>query len=207
MQDFKYVSKKEFAPIKAELLELIHKVQDIIRHKFTFNYKFIGSVDRNMVTYDKKSNIGFDFDVDIYIDDDDEKYTPKQLRSTLKHAIDKVAPSYGYDYCEDSTRVLTIKKKNYKTAKILHSCDFAIVFDGRDGQQYIRHNKNNGTYTWEFQGNGFERLPDKIDWIKNNDLWNNLRNYYIEKKNKNDDPNKHSRSIFAESVHEIYQKY
>lgn len=206
MHDFRYVSKKKAAPVKADLLDLIHEVQDIVRDKFTFQYDFVGSSSRNMITYDAKSNIGFDFDVNFHVNDDDENYTPKQIRTIIRNTIDKVAPTHGYDYCEDSTRVLTIKQKDYKHSKILHSCDFAIVFNGKNGQQYIRYNKDTGNYTWEFQGEGFEALPEKIDWLKDNDLWGELQDYYIEKKNCNDNPDKHSRSIFAESVNEMCQK-
>lgn len=207
MHDFHYVTKKESAPVKADLIKLIHKVQDIVRDEFSFQYEFIGSSRRNMITYDTKSNIGFDFDVNLFVNDDEGNYTPKQIRTIIKNAIDKVAPNHGYDYCEDSTRVLTIKQKDYKRSKILHSCDFAIVFNRKNGQQYIRYNKDTRNYTWEFQGDGFEALPKKISWLKNNNLWETLKNYYIEKKNRNNNPNKHSRSIFAESVNEICQQY
>lgn len=206
MHDFRYVSKKEAAPVKADLLDLIHEVQDEVRDKFTFQYELVGSASRNMITYDTKSNVGYDFDVNFEVNDDDNNYTPKQIRTIIRNAIDKFAPSHGYDYCEDSTRVLTIKQKDYKHAKILHSCDFAIVNNCDDGQQYIRFNKGTNRYTWEFQGEGFESLPDKIDWLKENNLWEDLKDYYIEKKNENDNPDKHSRSIFAESVNEMCQK-
>ena len=53
------------------------------------------------------------------------------------------------------------------------------------------------------QGQGFEYLPGKIQWLKDNQLWNDLKDYYLDKKNNNQDPNKHSRSIFAESVNEM----
>ena len=46
----------------------------------------------------------------------------------------------------------------------------------------------------------------KIQWLKDNELWNDLKDYYLDKKNNNQDPNKHSRSIFAESVNEMCQK-
>lgn len=206
MHDFRYVSKKKAAPVKADLLDLIHEVQDIVRDEFTFQYDFVGSSSRNMITYDAKSNIGFDFDVNFHINDDDEEYKPKEIRSIIRNAINRVALSHGYDYCEDSTRVLTIKQKDYRHSRILHSCDFAIVFNGKNGQQYIRYNKDTGSYTWEFQGDGFEALPEKIDWLKDNDLWSELQDYYIEKKNRNNNPDKHSRSIFAESVNEMCQK-
>ncbi len=206
MHDFRYVSKKEAAPAKADLLDLIHEVQDIVRDEFTFQFEFVGSSSRNMITYDAKSNIGYDFDVNFEVNDDDENYTPKQIRTIIRNAIDKVAHNHGYDYCEDSTRVLTIKQKDHKHAKILHSCDFAIVYYHEDGQKYIRFNKETNRYTWEFQGDSFESLPEKIDWLKDNDLWESLKEYYIEKKNKNTNSDKHSRSIFAESVNEMCQK-
>lgn len=112
MHVFRYVSKKEAAPIKAILLEIIHSTQNLVRDEFTFQYEFVGSASRNMITCDTKSNIGFDFDVNIYVNDDEENYTAKQIRQIIKQALDKVARHYGYDYCEDSTRVLTIKVKD-----------------------------------------------------------------------------------------------
>ena len=207
MHDFRYVSKKEAAPVKEELLDIIHAVQDCVRDSFTFQYTFIGSSSRNMITYDAKSNIGFDFDVNFEVNDDEEEFSPKEIRTIIHNALDKVVRKYGYDYCEDSTRVLTIKKKDRPNSRILHSCDFAIVYNCEDGrQQYIRFNKDTQAYTWEYQGKGFEKLPEKIDWLKENDLWNELKDYYIEKKNKNNNPDKHSRSLFAESVAEVCKK-
>ena len=207
MHDFCYVSKKEAAPVKAELLDIIHEVQDIVRDDFTFQFTFIGSSSRNMITYDRKSNIGFDFDVNIEVNDDDENFEPKEIRTIIRKALDKVARQYGYDYCEDSTRVLTIKKKDRPNSRIIHSCDFAIVNNcGGGRQQYIRYNKDYQTYTWEYQGGGFETLPDKIDWLNENGYWGELRNYYKEKKNTNSNPQKHSRSIYAEAITEMCQK-
>lgn len=49
-------------------------------------------------------------------------------------------------------------------------------------------------------------LPEKIEWLKSNGLWNDLLDYYIEKKNNNLNPDKHSRAIFAESIAEMCQK-
>lgn len=207
MHDFRYVAKNEARPVREDLEDIIHEVQDIVRDKFTFKYTFIGSSSRNMITYDAKSNIGYDFDVNFEVNDDEEKYGADEIRITIRNALDKVVINHGYDYCEDSTRVLTIKQKDYARAKILHSCDFAIVNNCEDGkQQYIRFNKENNNYTWEYQGQGFENLPEKIDWLKENKLWQGLRDYYIEKKNLNNNPDKRSRSIFAESINEMCQK-
>ncbi|MBQ9113920.1 MAG: hypothetical protein IJY05_03250 [Clostridia bacterium] len=207
MHDFRYVTKKKAAPVKENLIEIVHKVQDIVRTHFTFQFTFIGSSSRNMITYDAKSNIGFDFDINIEVNDDDEQYTAKEIRTIIHNAIDKVAPHYGYVFCEDSTRVLTIKEKDRRNARILHSCDFAIVNNCEDGnQQYIRFNKDQQYYSWEYQGEGFIALEEKIDWLKEEGYWKELTDYYIKKKNRNNNHNKHSRSIFAESINEMCQK-
>ena len=57
MNNFKYVSKRQLSPVKQELIQIIKSVQDEIRKDFTFRFDFVGSVKRNMVTYDVKSNI------------------------------------------------------------------------------------------------------------------------------------------------------
>ena len=57
MNNFKYVSKRQLSPVKQELIQIIKSVQDEISKDFTFRFDFVGSVKRNMVTYDVKSNI------------------------------------------------------------------------------------------------------------------------------------------------------
>ena len=83
MYHFQYVSKKELKPAKKQLMELIHKVQDEVRDSFTFQYKFVGSVQRNMVTCDVKSNAGFDFDVNIMVNDDDKDFEAEEIKNIL----------------------------------------------------------------------------------------------------------------------------
>lgn len=207
MHDFRYVTKNEAKPIKEEIYQILHEVQDLVREHFTFSFKPIGSSSRNMITYDTKSNIGFDFDINIEVNDDEEEFEPKEIRTIIRNAINRVASHYGYNNCEDSTRVLTIKKVNTFTSRIIHSCDFAIVYNCKDGrQQYIRFDKDSNNYFWAFQGQGFVGLDKKIDWLKKEKLWGELLDYYVFKKNKNDNPDKHSRSIFVESINEICHK-
>lgn len=189
MHDFRYVTKKQAQPIKDELYQILYMVQDLVRDNFTFSFTPIGSSSRNMITCDAKSNIGFDFDINIEVNDDNEDFEPKEIRTIIRTAIDRVVPRYGYKNCEDSTRVLTIKKVDTSHSRIIHSCDFAIVYNCGDGrQQYIRFNKDNNYYFWEYQGKGFVGLEKKMDWLKRENLWGELQDYYIYKKNCNDNP-------------------
>ena len=212
MHDFEYVPNYEWEPVRDELLDIIHRLQDEVREHFTFQYHFVGSSQRRMITRDRNSNIGFDFDVNIEVNDPKEEYYAEDIRRILRKGLDRVTNPYGYsifgyDYTEDSTRVLTIKVKDRTNSRILHSCDFCIIYECGDGrQQYIRYNKQQNSYTWEYQPKGFMELPAKIDWIKERGLWQEVRDHYLYMKNINENPNKHSRTIFAETVHEVWQK-
>lgn len=208
MKDFEYVSKKEYGPVNDDLIALIHLVQEEVREYFTFRYDFIGSASRNMITREVNGNVGYDFDVNIRVNDPEENYSPEELREILKNGFDKHNSKFDYDYTEDSSRVLTIKVKDRNNKRILHSCDFAIVFDCSDGrQQYVRFNKNQQSYSWEYQPKGFYQLEERIADIKECGCWQEVRDLYIDKKNRNIDPNKKSRSIFAETIKEVYDRH
>lgn len=212
MQNYEYVPKEKWQPVRDELYEIIHKLQDEVREYFTFQYHFVGSSKRNMITQDRNSNTGSDFDVNIEVNDPDEDYSAEEIRNILRNGLDRVTNPYGrsifgYDYTEDSTRVLTIKVKDKANSRILHSCDFCVVNECEDGrQQYIRYNKKQHSYSWEYQPKGYYELPEKIEWIKKNGLWQQVIDVYLDKKNMNADKNKKSRSIFAETVHQVCQQ-
>lgn len=212
MYNFEYVPASEWKPVKAELIRIIQRLQNEVRNDFTFQYHFVGSSQRNMITRDPKSNIGFDFDVNIEVNDPDENYSPAEIRNILRKGLDRVTnpdgvPLFRYDYTEDSTRVLTIKVKDKASSRIKHSCDFCIINNCHDGkQQYIRYNKRQNYYSWEYQPKGFYQLPEKIDFCKRNQLWQEVRNCYLDKKSSNCDKHKKSRSIFAETIHQICQQ-
>ena len=212
MHRFEYVTKGQAAPVKKDLIAILNAVQDILRNDFTFRYDFIGSSSRNMITREVNGNIGFDFDINVEINDSEPEHTPKQIREMLKRAFDRIAPQYGYSDAEQSTRVLTIKFKDTAHSKILHSCDIAVVNnytdeDGYEGQQYIRYEKKSNRYVWAEQPEGYYMLQEKVEWIDSNDLRPELRELYLRKKCENTNRNNKSRVLYAQAVHEICQKY
>lgn len=212
MYNFKYVTKKQLFPVKNDLIQIIHSVQNLLHDDFTYQYHFVGSSRRNMVTYDVSNNVGYDFDVNIQVNSTSENLTAKEIKMKIMNALDKVVIHFGYDYSEDSTRVLTIKFKNRKNSRIIHSCDFAIVNNytddqGNERQGYIHFNKKQNKYFWAEQPQGYYLLNEKADWIKDNGYWQEVRTLYLDKKNCNNDQHKHSRSIYAETIHQICQKY
>lgn len=212
MCNFQYATKEELAPVRDELISIIKETQNLLRSEFTFRFDFVGSYKHNMVTYDPTSNIGFDFDINLEVNDDNEKYSAEELKRKIFLALDCVAMKYGYDHAEDSTRVITIKVKDRLHSRILHSCDFAIVNNcidskGHKRQQYICYNKSQHSYTWEEQPDEYYLLHEKENWIKDGNYWEELRDLYRGKNNHPHGPSKHSRSLYAEAVHEVCQKH
>lgn len=227
MKHYEYVKKSEYMPVKKELIELINLVQDDLRDKFTFRFDFIGSSSRNMITCDYPTNEGYDFDVNIEVNDPDDKYNPKKLKEYLmqsfnkkineieitnNHGYQNVRPS-NYSNCQNGTRVFTIRvyEPFSNNKKIRYGCDFAIVNNfieyGRKKQKYIHYNKRNCTYSWQLQEKGYD-LFKKEQFISKNKLVSKLKKLYLDKKNNNNtDQNKKSRSLYAEAVNEIYDKY
>ena len=180
MHDFEYVPKEEWEPIRGELFKIIHRLQDEVRNNFTFQYHFVGSSKRKMITCDRNSNTGFDFDVNIEVNDPNEDYSAEEIRNLLRKGLDKVTNPYGYsifgyDYAEYSTRVLTIKVRDRANSRILHSCDFCIIYECGDGrQQYIRYNKEQHRYSWEYQPKGYYAFLPKLSGLKGINCGNKL---------------------------------
>ena len=210
MSHFEYVTKKETAAVREEIEEIIREVQDEVREHFTFSYQIISSTKRNMITRDAGSNTGFDFDYNIEPNVKGDAYSPKQIKEILRKAFEKIGREHGYTRCEDSTRVITIKQYDNSIllfgTRIFHSCDFAILRRIGKKKEYIHYDKARGIYLWETQPEEY-RLDEKVEYLKENRLWQEVRDEYLELKNSNRDREKKSRMLYAEAVNNIYDQY
>ena len=208
MREFEYVSRKEAAPHKGNLINLIKAVQKEVKPYFTFRFDFIGSSSRNMITREVNGNIGYDFDLNIEPNDPEEKYSAEQIHSLIFEAFQKHKDKYGYSKIENSTSVITIKAVDKVNCRVEHSCDIAIVYHCSNGQQqYIRCYKGwRLSYRWEYRDKAYD-IDEKLQWIEENKLKQQLRDQYLINKGRNNNPEKHSRTIFAETVNNIYNEY
>ena len=209
MHNIQYVPRSEYMPVKKELEKLINAVQNELRDDyFTFSFTYVGSTHRKLITQDVGGNQGYDFDVNIHVNDKEEKFSPEEIRRLIKNALDRHVRAYGYDFCEDSTRVLTIKRKDIFRSKVLSSCDLAIVYDCEDGrQQYIHFNKEQRTYTWKYLPISNTELDKRAKWLRMHSYWSEVREEYLYKKNSNCNSNKRSRSLYAETINKLYMRY
>lgn len=78
---------------------------------------------------------------------------------------------------------------------------------GQNSDGYIRFNKVRNYFSWEFQTQPYKELESRADYLKTNGHWDEVLEVYLEKKNSNDNPDKHSRSLYAETINECFSRY
>lgn len=207
--NFKHISNRNAKVKKAykNALKLLNEAQKIIKEEYdmTFAYYVVGSYKRNMLTHDPNTNVGFDFDFNIVFNNK-YNYSAGKLKNILREALNQIAKKYQFDFPEDSTRVLTLKVKDRKHSRIIYSIDLAIVKEGFN--EYIHFNKmymmNEYAYSWQKMPQGYEEFSDKFYSLKEAGYFEELRNEYLKRKNKNNNNDLHSRDILIQTVNDLY---
>ncbi len=204
-----YVPKKEYAPYRLEIENIIRCAQRIMKTKYntTFQYKLIGSADKHLVTRIKNSNLGYDFDYNLILQKSDLWDNPAKLKQQFMDAFSEAIAKTPYNKLENSTSVITLKVVDRNNSKIIRSCDLAIIYyseDENEGYRYLKRGKNN-SYFFE------PRIPskhaqEKLEEILDNyeQGWNLIRDEYLLLKNRNLDKNKTSHVLYLESIHNVY---
>ena len=126
MKHYEYVSRNEARPYREEFEQIISELQNRLRSEFTFQKHFIGSGSRNMITFDQKTNRGFDFDVNLERNETSDEYNPDDVYKMIFGGLQSIASMKGFKVVR-GTRVITLKKVNTVKSKIEYSCDIAIV--------------------------------------------------------------------------------
>lgn len=208
---FEYVTKSEYQPFKLEVDEILKSIQRDLRENgiLTFQFNLIGSAKRKLITRVENGNQGFDLDYNIVIQRifNNRYKNAKLLKQKFIDLFNKYFDD-SYDYSEDSTSVITIKKLNAQRNKVLCSVDFAIVNyyedeEGLERQEYIRFDKNTGNYSWALRKVATNHRHVE-DLIKENNLWEDVKVLYLNNKNK--EPYKKSRIVYYQTLETIYRR-
>lgn len=175
----------------------------------TFQFNLIGSAKRKLITRVENGNQGFDLDYNIVIQKvfNNRYNNAKLLKQKFIDLFNKYFDD-SYDYSEDSTSVITIKKLNAQRNKVLCSVDFAIVNyyedeEGMERQEYIRFDKNTGNYSWALRKVATNHRHVE-DLIKEKNLWEDVKDLYL--KNKSKEPKKKSRIVYYQTLETIYRR-
>ena len=179
MGNYEYVSKDEVRPYKELFEEVFRKIQKELKKKngLTFSFALVGSAKRNLVV--RHHNKGFDCDYQLYLQRNKQELSAEKIKKLLIKKFDEKMPS-EFDYCEDSTSSITIKKKITKQSKIEFSYDI-VIMDLYEDASYILRKNGSGQYVWN-QLPDFTSFKDDYRQIAGADMWEDLRQCYYDKR-------------------------
>ena len=179
MGNYEYVSKDEVRPYEELFEEVFREIQKELKKKngLTFSFALVGSAKRNLVV--RHHNKGFDCDYQLYLQRNKQELSAEKIKKLLIKKFDEKMPN-EFDYCEDSTSSITIKKKITKQSKIEFSYDI-IIMDLYEDASYILRKNGSGQYVWN-QLPDFTSFEDDYRQIEGADMWEDLRQCYYDKK-------------------------
>ena len=179
MGNYEYVSKDEVRPYEKLFEEIFREIQKELKKKngLTFSFALVGSAKRNLVV--RHHNKGFDCDYQLYLQKNKQELSAEKIKKLLIKKFDEKMPS-EFDYCEDSTSSITIKKKITKQSKIEFSYDI-VIMDLYEDASYILRKNGSGQYVWN-QLPDFTSFKDDYRQIEGADMWEDLRQCYYDKR-------------------------
>lgn len=210
---YEYVKKSEYAPVRKELEQIINRVQVYMRknYELTFQFRLIGSGQKHLVTRIKGGNRGYDFDYNLILSppDDGYRYRAKVIKDEFMTALKAALQGTTYSFPQDSTSSITIKVYDKGKTKVEHSCDFAIIYygsnDSIDGYYFLRNHKPQQSYQFVFRPLNFD-IDEKVQEIIEDGGWTYIKDEYRLLKDINEGKGKHSFSLYAEAVNNVYNQ-
>lgn len=207
---YKYViNKVEKRELRCACERIIKNVQQSsLREYFTFQFELIGSGSLNILT--KNGETGeYDLDYNLIIQKDKQGLidNPKKIKDLFMKAFNETNPTLGFESPENSTSVIT--SKLIYNNRLHFSFDVAIMCEGYNGDYLkLKYNKCNGLYYWN-QIKDSSGYKTKIKILKNNNLWMEAKDKYLEKKNMylKRNEGKASFSILLEILKEMNDVY
>lgn len=176
----------------------------------------VGSGARHLETQNANEPIDLDYNLNIlkscYFD---IKREAKAIKEYIQEIFNAVLDRYDLQHCQDSTSALSthwihFTKGNQTEFKI----DLAIIREERDGSWHrLIHDKTGfvslDRWYWN-EGPDSKGLEWKVQWLKDNHCWDNVRQAYLDKKNlylHQGDRYHPSFKCYIEAVNEIFYRY
>ena len=175
----------------------------------------VGSGAKNLITQNADQPIDLDYNLEIVECSEFSINDCRAIKEYVRKKFNEVLNNNGWGDCSDSTSALTTEKRHFtKGNGTEFSIDLCIVSTDNDGCWYRLIHQKTGfaaydRYYWNEarQSNG---LADRVQRLKKNGCWLEVREAYLEKKNlylSRGDHNHPSFICYIEAVNEVFYKY
>lgn len=209
---YKFVEKCIANRYRSDCSATLKKVQQVLLEEYDINTQFtlVGSGARNLIT--RNGNGPFDLDYNIIILDMPDEYWCNllKLKEIIRTTFNDVEKNEWFTDGKDSTSVITAILHFKDSPNIEFSFDIAILSKNSRGQyQRLIHNKRMNRYCWNEVPHSSD-VRKKANLLKNENLWQEVRETYLRKKNYylcSIDQNHPSFVVYVETVNEVYNQY
>ncbi len=212
---YEYVEESVIKPYRRYCSNIMIELRDSLNENYDITTQFSlvgsGSDSRNMVT--ANGNGPFDLDYNLQIIRMPDKYWNNlmKLKDTVRNELNKIVHNTFFSDGKDSKSVITSLLHFNDEPNVEFSFDIAILARNNNGNWCrLIHNKSfQNQFTWNEVPTS-HNVKDKAQALKSKHLWNEVRDRYLDLKNKylrNNDNNHPSFIVYVEAVNQIYQRY
>ena len=174
----------------------------------------VGSGAKNMITQNANEPVDLDYNLCILENYAFDANDGRSIKSYIQEQFNAALKKNGWGDCHDSTSALTTERRYFtKGNHTEFSIDLAIVQERNNCWYRLIHRKTGIVQSDQWYWNEAPHshgLNRRVDILKENDLWLEVRQTYLDKKNmylRRQDKNHPSFNVYIESVNEVYYKH
>ena len=213
---YHYIEDKEFLKnLRSVCSDIVNQLVQQINNdgELLVEAHLVGSGARNMVTQNANEPVDLDYNLCIVDTFGMDINDGRCLKEYIRKRFNIVLKRNGWGDCGDSTSVLATEKRPFpKGNKTKFSIDLAIVQKQGDSWFRLIHRKTGFVHLDQWYWNEAPHsngLSKRVNTLKRNDLWAEVREVYLRKKNAylcKQDPYHPSFIAYIEAVNEVYHK-
>lgn len=215
---YHWIEDKDFlSRAKSECSDIVNQLVQAINSEGLMKVRqhLVGSGARNLVVQNASEPIDFDFNLEIVNAGEYRITDCRGIKEYVRKAFNQILNRVDWGDCQDSTSALTTGWRIFRNGnQTPFKIDLCIITVGQDGSWYrLIHDKTGFVsldgYFWN-EAPRSRGLTGRVDWLKENGCWLEVRETYLGKKNmflSRGDHNHPSFNVYIESVNEVYFKY
>ena len=179
----------------------------------TVEAHLVGSGAKNLETQNGNNPIDLDYNLCVISAKKLDINDCRAIKEYIRKQFNVVLNANGWGDCEDSTSALSTERRYFTKGNATEfSIDVAIVAEGSNQWYRLIHQKTGcvafDRYYWN-EAPRSEGLSARVTKIKEHNLWKEVRDTYLDKKNmylRRQDNNHPSFNVYIETVNEVYYK-